>query len=86
MLFQCLYQLSAGPRSTRCWLWNLPRTGLLAGEELLGKELGHGRVHYDVEEQQKPVWNRLERQLPSCLMETCERLKIMDLHFFFYFQ
>ena len=57
---QCLQFYIVGSWCASCWLWNIPRTGLLAGEELLGKGLGHGRLHYDVEEQEQPVWNRYQ--------------------------
>lgn len=66
-LFQCLQQHSTGSWCACCWIWNLRRPRLLAGQELLGDQLGNAGLHHDVQEQKQPVWNCHEGQLSTSL-------------------
>ena len=65
--WQVLQQHPTRPWRSCRWIWNLSRQGLLVGQELLGNQLGTGRLHHDVEEQEQSVWNFYKGQLSTCL-------------------
>ena len=74
------YQISESCGS-RCWIWNLRRPGLLAGQELLGDWVGNGRLRYDDQEQKQPVWNCYKLWLSASVgtFIMCDTIKVLFL-------